>query len=343
MAWPKNVLFIYNGSPESTSGQLFHTACKKMSRVSHCRIESNSHTKLNFRSFAASLVESVRRSKLIWNSDTIVVHCRSIFSMYDIILTKILGKRVVLFQWDVYPSTISGIPISNSKLRSVTDWIEARLLNLVDTVVVPSGDFMPYIKHKDVEIVHLWAASNKSSPIDRSQSKKSPEEPWRICFAGQISELRWVKGSFDRLTKNAVQDFEFHVFSADPLPPGLDNERVFYHGFRQPNELLIEMSNMHFGLVSLHPEFDQPAFPSKIFDFVSCGLPVLYVGPELKAFTSLLESSGLARKLAEHKKIDLEGIYNSIEENLAAGQQNFLNQTDLTEEKLRAIFCRSLR
>jgi hypothetical protein len=86
---------------------------------------------------------------------------------------------------------------------------------------------------------------------------------------------------------------------------------------------------MHFGLVSLNPLMDQPGFPSKTFDYLASGLPVLYFGRALPAYTSAIEKFGIGVDITHAKHIDLKSMHEEIHSHFEIGRRTYIAHVEL--------------
>lgn len=342
MHWPKKVLVVYNSKPSSTSGRLFTKLANVIRKHTACQIDNNPDPNLSFKSLASTLLANLARVVKVIRADVLVLHSYLIFSLPSLLLARFVGTRVVVFQWDVYPTTLNGYPLNHSPVRARIDWIEARLLRLANTVIVPSSDFVPFVKHDDIRIMPIWSTSDQTEVTEDGSIENVKDGPWRLCFAGQVTPLRGLSLAIEHILASTAQTFELHIFSGDLIPEELamdDRICVKHHGFLQSEKLIEEMSKMHFGLISLHPEMDQPGFPSKTFDFVAAGLPVLFFGPSMPAFTDLLKTCGVGCEISDLVTFDLAVLHRSLTATFPEARDSFLEQTMLNPNRLRDILA----
>ena len=349
MKWPKHILIVYNGRSSSTSGQLFSALSQAIGDRTSCQLENNSDPSFSLKGLASVLTANFFRLAKLIRAEVLVFHSYLIFSLPNILVARLLGKRVIVFQWDVYPTTLKGRPMKQSKARGLMDRLDARLYGLANTIVVPSIDFIPCLSHKDIRVMPIWPNTRQMANLTvgsectlslASKRERTIDEPWRLCFAGQLTKSRGLEVAADHLAMSILQPFELHLFSSDPLPEMLLTEtrfRVVKHEFLPPDELSQALSDMDFGLVSLHTDMDQPAFPSKLFEFAGARLPVLYFGPSLPGFREILQDTGIGKDISLETNIDLAELYSGLKRGYQESCARLFDRTKLTEESVWSI------
>lgn len=282
--------------------------------------------------------EVKRIPKLLW-CDTIVFHSVVWMQFPSIILSYLLLRRIVVIHWDVYPITIDGKPLSRSS-RKLYERLERFLVRISTRIVIPSEDFVTFVQHHDLSIMPLWP----SVPLGRVSGREVPAEgqPIRLAFVGQAGLTRGLPQAVARLGRETSASFELHIFSPKPPEAGLSdivpNLRVVPRGYLGRSELLAALDEMDFGLISLHPGMGQPGFPSKTFDYVAAGLPVIYTGRPLPAFAALLERTGVGFALGE-AAVDWPTTLQKTKSSMPEAVRAFAAETELDPETLeRVIF-----
>lgn len=274
---------------------------------------------------------------VIW-SQVLIVHVPVAWSLPLLLLARVLGKKLVVFQWDIYPTTLGGQPFSANRLRLLMDRIERRIVKHADVTVLPSEDFRAESTAARVVVFPLWP--QRALTFLPIAPVPIEDGVIHIAFAGQINELRGLDQCAAHLRAVAREKFVLHLFSSDAFqaPSGSGNLlRVEQHGHLPRTELQQMLRTMHFGLISLNPRMDQPGFPSKTFDYLSAGLPILYFGRSLPAFTGQLERFGVGIDLTTDHQINLETVYARLISQLEAGRLAHFEFCSLNPQRIAAI------
>jgi hypothetical protein len=104
---------------------------------------------------------------------------------------------------------------------------------------------------------------------------------------------------------------------------------VTHHGHLSRVDLQAALRRMHFGMISISPLLYQPGFPSKTFDYLAAGLPILYLGRPLPYFTKPLSDAGLCIALDGADGIDLVAGYARLSKDFDRKREDFLAQAAL--------------
>jgi len=287
--------------------------------------------------FGRLLAREIKRiPKLLW-CDTVVFHSVVWVHFPSIILSYVLRRRIVLIHWDVYPVTIDGKSLSGSSSK-LYERLERFLGRLSTRIVIPSEDFLAFFQHPCLRIMPLWP----SVPLGRVSGRSIPAEgqPIRLAFVGQAGLSRGLPQAVARLGRETSARFELHIFSPKPPEEGLSdiapNLRVVPRGYLGRSELLAALDEMDFGLISLHPGMGQPGFPSKTFDYVAAGLPVIYTGRPLPAFAALLARTGVGFALGE-AAVDWPATLQKTRSRMPEAVQAFAAETELDPETLDQV------
>lgn len=286
----------------------------------------------------AAVAGNLRHMGDVLQADVVITHVPALLSLPMLVLARMSFKKIVIFQWDVYPTTIAGRPYMTSLPRRIAHWFERLCLRLANVIVLPSEDFRPMAPVRDPVIFPLWPQA--ALPMEPIRSLPAPDGVFHIAFAGQVNELRGLRECVAHLRTRSRKRIVLHVFSANPVDIPPQEEGVLHieqHGHLPRAVLQARLRDMHFGLISLNPQLDQPGFPSKTFDYLAAGLPVLYFGRPLPGFTGPLASCGAGIDITPMAEIDPATIYRDLITGLEAGRDNWLAYTRLDPERLAPL------
>lgn len=213
-----------------------------------------------------------------------------------LVLPWFFSSDLTFLMHDVFPDNLSKTS------RGVAQLI-GKLLNLIfnfsykrlSNAIVLGEDMREVIEKKGVKnicIIRNWAdESLEVMPF--------PSGKIRILYAGNVGPLQgliefilWFKQLDDRL-------FELHVRGEGDAKQELmvavqelKMKNVFFFGaFRRDKQSDI-LAKSHFGLVSLDNKMYGLGVPSKFYNIIKAGRPVLYFGPQLtEVYTSITDDS----------------------------------------------------
>lgn len=286
----KNILFITNSKNNRIEFSVVENASRSLNRHS-ISCKSNIYVVNN-------LLRYLILFSKIKTYDIIVFHS-PFFYFYPIIyILNLLNFKTVGIIWDIYPVTLSGKRYNSKLVRRFIDFLENKASNSFLLKVVPSSDFK-FNDGGNKIIIKLWPPLNLKN-FKFPKINFNHHHPLKIIFCGQINETRGLFHAFNQLMIRTSNNFILYVASNDVLPMILSkNSNIIHMGFHNKKSLRDFISKCDFGLVSLNPCFDGPAFPSKTFDYIESGLPILYSGPKLEAYESALELSGVGINISK--------------------------------------------
>ncbi len=342
----KRVLIVNSTDSGTSSGQLLeqlgiaiNASGQATAQILHLGVRKGWHRRLR-----AILLPSLARLRAIWSADIIVVHTSVLFFAAEILGARLLGKRVKSIFWDSYPASFTVLkPISlRTRLLCPYRLCEAELLRLCHQVLLPNSDYDRAVASMGVmhtAYLPLWPTVARTMP-DRDQCRHS-DGAIHVAFTGAANPIRGLQNAINILLQHTQTPIVLHLYGRQF--PQLETDRgpgkitIRHHGFVAPDILATQISKMDAGLVSLHPEFDLPAFPSKIVSYISTGLPILYVGPQQPALQHFLESTNIGLVARSEIVANLGAALLAIRQTLIPAQAKALNELDLTEEKIARL------
>ena len=144
--------------------------------------------------------------------------------------------------------------------RDMKDVLEKKVLN--SSVNIPK-----------ITIIENWADINGIKPQPMPQGKIVLE------YAGNIGRVQGL----DKVIEHLPESVDFHIYGTGAMEEtlkGMNHPRVFFHGpyFRsQQNEVL---SACHIALVTLQDGMYGLGVPSKTYNILASGRPILFFGPK---------------------------------------------------------------
>ena len=208
---------------------------------------------------------------------------------------KLFRHNTCLFAWDVYPVTMKGLYIAKG-ISLLGQFIESFCPKLVETVVVPSSDFLDYFPASKLKVYPIWS-SNCQHEMPQPSSSGQLSSPLRIGFAGQINAIRGLESAVSTLLSELPCGFYLNLFGCNQIPLSLEaytkNIEIKCHAYVTKPDLLLSLRSQDFGLASISEDFGQPGFPSKLADYVGAGIPSVYIGKKLPAFDQFLMQTGI--------------------------------------------------
>lgn len=237
-------------------------------------------------SFALTMWLFALKVRLIRSYDRVIIQSPPIFVAFSAMLLFkcVFRKKTVLNVSDLWP--LSAIELGAMKNGS---WIHRALLQIekflyqhADGYLGQSNEILRHISEqvqKQVKKQFLYRNLKLHQPSLKPKEKKNT---FRIVYAGLLGVSQNILGILEHVDFKAL-GAELHLYGGGNqtvlIEEFLKNKdtNVYYHGFIAPEKLAEELQEYDVSLIPLAVQI-KGAVPSKIFDVLPVGLPILFCG-----------------------------------------------------------------
>lgn len=242
---------------------------------------------LSMLSFAGSLWLFIFNLRKILNSDCIIIQNSPLLVSLSAILffKKIFRKKIILNVSDLWPQSAVDLKvIDKGFVLNQLLKIEKFIYNNSDKFICQSEVISQHISEfcKKPSFLYRNIQPNSTHLIN---AKKERGTKLKIVYAGLLGVAQGLSELLQHLSldKDLQNKIEIHVYGGgieDKLIRKIANlnfKFIKYHGLISKNLLNEELKNFNFALVPLKNDI-KGAFPSKIYEMVSMGIPIIYLG-----------------------------------------------------------------
>ena len=169
------------------------------------------------------------------------------------------------------------------KAYSRADMLIAIGRDMVNVLNVKVCQYNPQIR---IEIIENWA------DIVNIKPRPFPDGQIRIQYAGNIGRVQ----GFDKVIAALPMNIQLHMYGTGAMEDKLKNmqyRNVFFHGAyarSQQNDILGEC---HIALVTLEQGMYGLGVPSKTYNILAAGRPILFLGPKCSEVDMLVREYGI--------------------------------------------------
>lgn len=291
---------------------------------------------INYLSFAFTSIFSI---PLIFKSKIIILSSPPIFSIYfPFLMAKLFKKKVVLDIRDLWPESLVelGYLSRNSFIYKLLNNINIIIFNYSNLITTISNELNKEISKKTQTKIKTISNFAKKEYI------KLKTEKIKIVYLGRLTE---VYNILDYINVISILDnIEIHIIGDGDLKEKIlefvNNTNVFYYGYLNKNEFKNIIEECNIGLIPLKDiKINKEAFPSKSFDYLSYGLPIIFnTSLELK---ELNYKFNFGWYVDEPNHINIEKVLSSIK--IEGIKSKSINAKKLFEEKFEeSIVCDKL-
>lgn len=244
------------------------------------------------------------------------------------LLPLVVKNPFNLLIFDIYPDALSELGYLSDNSRILKWWRKSnrkaftKVLNIFTITDSMRQVLQQYSGNKVVEVVSLWTDNSFLRPVDPAENaflkKHGLSGKFIVLYSGNIGLSGDVDVLIDVATKIKRQDIAFLIIGegakkikisekVDKLK--LDN--VVLLPWQPVTELPLSLSSASLAVVSLGAKTSKLAVPSKLYNYLSVGAPLLCVSSKGSEVESLVSKYDCGRNFEPD---DITGITNFIVE-----------------------------
>lgn len=200
-----------------------------------------------------------------------------------LLFKKLFGKKVIVNVSDLWP--LSAVELGAMREGSLIykgfAAMERFIYRNADGILGQSQEIVTHISHFDSPIRRFVYRNLKQSPVNPQPIRK--HTPLKIVYAGLLGVAQDILSIIQQVDFKSAHA-EFHIYGGGNQMQAITQYievnkdcQVYYHGYVSKEELAKELMNYDASIVPLAVHI-QGAVPSKIFDLVPLGIPILFCG-----------------------------------------------------------------
>ncbi len=201
-------------------------------------------------------------------------------ALSGLLLSKVLGCKNILNVSDIWPlSALELEVIKKGFFYSFLEKIEKTNYKLAGKIIGQSEEIITHIK----AVITKEFLVYRNVPVYREYDvKEKSRGNLKIVYAGLLGYAQGILKICDEINFKEL-GVELHIYGAGmeeneikEFASNADNN-VFFYGVRTASEIKDEIRKYDIGFVPLKNKI-YGAVPSKIFELMQLGIPILYVG-----------------------------------------------------------------
>lgn len=224
------------------------------------------------------------KRKLIKGYDCVIVQSPPLFVSYSatVLFKKLFRRKLILNISDLWPiSAIElGVIKEGSRIHKVFSYIERFVYRNVDGILGQSNEILKHITQFESPKEKFLYRNLQRYEI--AQYIKKRNKPVKIVYAGLLGIAQNILGIIENIDFKAI-GAEFHLYGGGNQTSLIEDylkthdTNVYYHGYVSKNEIANELAKYDASIVPLVVQI-KGAVPSKIFDLLPMGIPILFGG-----------------------------------------------------------------
>ncbi|WP_299048826.1 glycosyltransferase family 4 protein [uncultured Polaribacter sp.] len=227
-----------------------------------------------------------------------------------LLLSKVIRSKNILNVSDIWPlSALELGVIKRGKMYAFLEKVEQVNYKLADNIVGQSEE----------TITHICKTVTKRSIVYRNVPTYQKNEPkskkkgtLKIVYAGLLGYAQGILNLCEQIDFHQL-GVEFHIYGGGMDEEGIvnvsnkENSNVFFHGMVSSDRVSEEIKKYDVGLVPLKNKI-YGAVPSKIFELIQMGVPILFCGEGEGATIITKNELGLIGKSEDYNQL-IHNIY----------------------------------
>jgi glycosyltransferase involved in cell wall biosynthesis len=248
-------------------------------------------------SFAMSMLCFAFKRRTIKKYDLVLIQTPPLFCALSatFIFKKIYRKQVVLNISDIHPELLieEGIMQKSSLQYKLLLRIQKFAYRNADLFLGQSQEILEHIKNK-ISGASLFLYRNLQHGIETSAVKKDRNTPLKLVYAGLFSLPQGIISIVENVDYKKL-GVELHLYGGGADVGQVEkyiekgNTNIFYHGVLPKQQMAQELVKYDASIVPLIMNLTG-SVPSKIFDLIAIGKPILFFGHRSEA-SQIIESN----------------------------------------------------
>lgn len=199
-------------------------------------------------------------------------------------LAKICNAKHIFNVSDIWPLSAYELNYINQHnwLYRLAEKFERTIYKHSEACIGQSEEIVSYLKSFDLKNVTLYRNGVDFNKYIQSQPKEKSDRK-KIVYAGLLGVAQGIAGICKNVDFRKV-NMEFHIYGDGPEKKEIEgilssntNSNIYYHGTVSNDEIPLIFKNYDFTLIPLVKNIFG-AVPSKIYEAMASGTPILFSG-----------------------------------------------------------------
>jgi glycosyltransferase involved in cell wall biosynthesis len=263
-----------------------------------------------------------------------------LISFISVAVLSLQRKKIILNVSDLWP--LAAIELNalktNSFSHKISLFFERFIYKNASLLLGQSNEILRHIHRLFPEKeCHLYR-NFPNHQVSNCIIKTDENQPIQLFYAGLLGVAQGILEVCEKINLNNL-NMEFHIFGEGAEKTQIENylqsnpsKKIFFHGMLERGELISRLTSFDIALVPLKKRI-YGSVPSKIFEYSSLGIPILYFGGgegetiveknHLGWVTPVGNYNSLNETLLEISKMQKEQLFEMKKRILEQAQNNF--------------------
>lgn len=266
------------------------------------------------------------------------------------LLSLILRRRFSVFMWDVYPDALKIADIKETNL--IYRFWENSNKNLFKKAhkLYTIGDSLKtlmaqYTESDKIKVINLWSGLNHIENIEKHKNpfikKYKLEDKFIVQYSGNIGSGHNIETIIEvaKLTKKE-NDILYLIIGrgqkyklVQEIVKQKNLNNIFILPFLPDDMIQYSLRAADIGIVLINKRAANVSIPSKIYNLIAVGTPVLSISPEDSSVNSIVNKYEIGKNFNNNKTSEIKNFILD-----AKRDSSILNQYKINLSKARKFF-----
>lgn len=208
-----------------------------------------------------------------------------LISFISIVVLSLKRKKIILNVSDLWP--LAAIELNalkaNSFSHKISLFFEQFIYKKASLILGQSNEILSHVHRLFPEKECYLYRNFPNHTLDNRLLSANENQPIKLFYAGLLGVAQGISEICEQI---AIEDLniEFHVFGEGAEKTQIENylqsnpsKKIFFHGMLERNDLISKLKSFDIALVPLKKRI-YGSVPSKIFEYSSLSIPILYFG-----------------------------------------------------------------
>jgi len=228
-------------------------------------------------------------------------------------IASIIRNNYSLLVYDIYPDTLyeMGILSRSSPLILLWERVNLRIYRRAQRIITLTDEMKErlamYAPQKEIEVVPVWTDNSFLKPIAKTDNpfiaKHNLEGKFVVMYSGNLGYTHQVEVMVDLAFAMQKSDtFHFLIIGDGEKKAGMQKrvselnlKNCTFMPFLPPSDMPYSLASADLAIVSLGRGASRLSIPSKTFNLLSVGVPILCIADAQSSIASLVMKYNLGR------------------------------------------------
>ncbi|HEX8376324.1 MAG TPA: glycosyltransferase family 4 protein [Pedobacter sp.] len=304
----------------------------KIHRVETINLDKNNPIKRLIRLIFLSSGMFLRGFFLIRKKDNLLIVTNPAFIVpFYALISRLKGSKLFILVHDVFPENLIPANLIKSDrsflfrvARSIFNWSYRQ----ADHLIVLGRDMKDVMEKKapntSISVIENWADIERVQPgefLENPLIKQFQlEQKIVFTFAGNIGRVQGLEFLFNVIKQVSNKEIHFLFIGSGALLESLKKDIeasgikfVTFAGAMQRSQQNTFLNAAHFGLVTLSSRLYGLGVPSKSYNIMAAGKPILFIGDKNTEIAKMVIESDCGYVFDENDEASLVSFFNELE------------------------------